>query len=260
MRITIRGARGSCPVSGPQYLTFGGSTSCYMVEAAGETIFLDGGSGLVGAPCDCARPPAILLSHLHIDHLLGLGMYGRLSRTGERTDVYVPAGTDEEAAELLALLYTPPLWPLRLSAYGGDVHIRALPDVLHIGDVTVETQEGSHPGGCKLMRLSCAGKKLVYATDFEHDEEATDRLVAFAQGADALLYDGQYSPKSYPAHRGFGHSTPEEGIAVLERSCARRLIIVHHDPLGTDDVLLAREAEIGRADVHFAREGEVIEL
>ena len=97
MRLTVLGARGSIPVSGPQFALFGGSTSCYMVEAGGETIFLDAGTGLLSAPTAFARPPVILLSHLHLDHVLGLGMYPRLSRPGEKTRLMLPAASAREA-------------------------------------------------------------------------------------------------------------------------------------------------------------------
>lgn len=260
MRITVLGSRGSAPVCGDDYAVFGGNTSCYLVEAGGESIFLDAGSGLVNAPTDFSRTPVILLTHLHVDHLLGLGMYARLSEPGATTSLYVPARDAREAREAIELLYSPPLWPITLSDCGGDLQIDALPGTMRIGEVTVETKQGNHPGGCLLIRVSFSGKTLVYATDFEHGEEASARLADFARGADLLLYDGQYDSDEYDARRGFGHSTIEEGVALLERSKARRLVIVHHDPHHTDEELLTRERALGRSDVRFAREGEVIEL
>lgn len=260
MRITVLGARGSAPVCGPEHLVFGGSTSCYLVEAGEQSIILDAGSGLANAPEAFPRTPVILLSHLHADHLLGLGMYARLSRPGAPTRLLVPARDALNARTAVERLYSPPLWPVRLSDYGGDLRIEAMRDRMRLGDVTVETQEGGHPGGCLLVRIRHARQTLVYATDFEHGEEPSSRLAQFAQGADLLLYDGQYDDEDYETHRGFGHSTPSEGVALMERSGARRLLVVHHDPRATDQQLLAREQAIGRPDVRFAREGEVIEL
>ena len=75
MCLTVLGARGSLPVSDTKRSRFGGATSCYMVQAGSETIFLDGGTGLVSAPALSGKPPVILLSHLHLDHVIGLGMY-----------------------------------------------------------------------------------------------------------------------------------------------------------------------------------------
>ena len=50
--LTVLGARGSSPIRRRDSLTFGGSTSCYMLRAFGETIFLDAGSGLFSAPAE----------------------------------------------------------------------------------------------------------------------------------------------------------------------------------------------------------------
>ena len=261
MKITIFGSRGSCSASGREYLEFGGNTSCYLVEAAGMSIILDGGTGLTSVPVDFPNPPAILLSHLHADHIAGLGMYGRLSKKGQTTDIFVPAKDDEEAASLVSLYYAPPLWPLTLTNYGGGIAFHAMPQSFDIGEVHVETAEGNHPGGCVLMRLTYGGKSLVYATDYEQNDEADDRLSELARGTDLLLYDGQYEEGAdYESHRGFGHSTPQAGIALQERAGAKRLVVVHHDPRCTDEMLRERERALQRPDVQFAREGMVIEL
>ena len=75
-----------------------------------------------------------------------------------------------------------------------------------------------------------------------------------------LLYDGQYTPEEYESRKGFGHSTPEKGLELLERSGAAKLLLIHHDPTRTDRTLLEMERLIGRDNVRFAREGDVIEL
>ena len=260
MRITILGTRGSVPVCGSDFAIFGGNTSCYLVEAGDETIFLDAGSGLTNAPTTFCHAPVILLSHLHVDHLLGLGMYARLVQPGAATRLYVPARDAQDAQMTINRLFSPPLWPLKLNDYGGDLQVDALPKTMRIGEVVVETEQGSHPGGCRLIKIRYAGKTLVYATDFEHDEEASARLAQFSDGADLLLYDGQYDEKEHDERRGFGHSTPSVGVAIMERCGVKRLLIVHHDPRSTDATLLERERMLGRDDVRFAREGEVIEL
>ncbi len=260
LRIRVLGTRGSVPVCGDEFALYGGSTSCYLVEAGEERIFLDAGSGIVNAPDALPRDPVILLSHMHVDHLLGLGMYSRLAQPGTTTRLLVPARSEREAWEKLDRLYSPPLWPIRLCDYGGDLQVNTLPSFMRIGEVTVHTELGSHPGGCRLIKICFAGKTLVYATDFEHDDDACARLAQFAGDVDLLLYDGQYDEETYATHRGFGHSTHVAGLEVMRSSGARRLLIVHHDPHSTDAMLLERERSLGRSDVRFAREGEVIEL
>ena len=260
LSLTVLGTRGSMAMSGRDRAVFGGSTSCYMIRAGGETVFLDAGSGLLLSPEELPGTPHILLSHLHLDHLLGLGMYRRLSQKGRETVIHVPTLPGQDPADLLDGLYSPPIWPLSLKAYAGDVRIVPLELPLRIGGIAIEGIPGNHPGGCILMKLSWRGRSVVYATDYEWEEKSSAGLIELSRGADLLLYDGQFTEEELAACRGFGHSSPEKGIELLERSGAKRLLLVHHAPRCTDEMLLEREARIGREDVRFAREGEVIEL
>ena len=259
-QLTVLGARGSMAVEGPDFDEFGGATSCYLVQAGEETLFLDGGSGLVGAPTEFPRDPVILLSHLHLDHLLGLGMYPRLVRKGAGTQIYVPVPEGEDANGLLNRLYSPPFWPLALSGYAGNVSVKPLRLPLSLGDVLVEGMPGSHPDGCVILKVSFRGKSLVYMTDYEHSGRRESATEAFVRGADLLLFDGQYTESEYPGKKGFGHSTAGEGIRLMEACGVKRLLIIHHDPGSTDAELSRREAALSRSDVRYARRGDVIRI
>ena len=93
----------------------------------------------------------------------------------------------------------------------------------------------------------------------EHEESSFERLAAFARDTDLLLYDAQYSEEEYPRFKGFGHSTPEKGLELMARSGAKRLLLVHHAPWATDEMLYARETRLP-AGASYAREGQVITL
>lgn len=259
-QLTVLGARGSIPISGRNFMQFGGNTSCYMVRAGEQTIFLDAGSGLLSAPISFSRPPAILLSHLHLDHLLGLGSYRRLLQEGAETDLYLPADSEDHLLEMLDGLYSPPYWPLSLTEYRGTLRLHPYTQGLQIGEVSVETAEGHHPGKSRLIRLQFRGKSLVYATDFEHGEEASRGLIKFAAEADLLLYDGQFTEEDYVNRIGFGHSTAKTGHEIMERCGARQMLIIHHDPSATDETLLRQEERIKTETVRFAREGETVSI
>ncbi len=260
MNLTVLGTRGSMAISRRDSMIFGGSTSCYLVRAGEDSLFLDAGSGLLSAPKAYPKPPLILISHLHLDHLLGLGMFARLSEPGAETDILLPAKDAREALEKLNGLYSPPYWPLSLIHCAGDVRVDALRLPLRHGALTVEGIEGRHPGECMVFKVSCGEKSIVYATDYEADEASFARLADFARGTDLLLYDGQYTGEEYGKRRGFGHSTPEKGIEMMGRCGAKRLLLIHHAPWSSDATLLRREALLGREDVRYAREGDVIVL
>ena len=259
LRLTVLGCRGSMPVSQRGREIFGGATSCYMVQAGDDCVFLDAGTGLISAPTILPRPPLILLSHLHLDHILGLVMYRRLLVKGAKTLLCLPGKNEREQRKQLNTLFSPPYWPLSPLDYAGDLELVPARFPMRHGALVIESAEGQHPGGSLLFRVSCGEKSLVYATDFEHGQ-GLDALARFARGTDLLLYDGQYSEEEYGKRRGFGHSTEEKGLEAMERCGAKRLLLIHHAPESTDKELLMREMRVLRHDARYAREGEVIEL
>ena len=108
------------------------------------------------------------------------------------------------------------------------------------------------------MRLHAEGRSLVYATDCEPDERGMETLAAFSKDADLLLFDAQYTEDEYGKRIGFGHATAAAGRNLMERSGAKKLLLIHHDPQRTDAELLDAEKRVGRDDIRFAREGETI--
>ena len=260
LELTVLGSRGSMACVDPALRDFGGDSSCYLVRAGGETIFLDAGSGMLRAPAHYDRAPLVLLSHLHLDHLIGLGMFPGLSVPGQGLRLYVPfCRSGEEAEETMNRIYAPPFWPIRMSQSECGAAALPMPETIEAGDVRIDCAVGNHPDGCMLFRISHGGKSLVYATDYEHEESSFERLAAFARDTDLLLYDAQYSEEEYPRFKGFGHSTPEKGLELMARSGAKRLLLVHHAPWATDEMLYARETRLP-AGASYAREGQVITL
>ena len=259
--LTVLGARGSMAVGGPEYSEYGGSTSCYLVQAGKESIFLDAGSGLLSSPGVFQKPPVILLSHLHLDHVIGLGMFPRLAQKGKACSLYVPFCEDEQQArDKLNKLYAPPFWPVMLDQLGADLHILPVTEHFHIGEVEVETMPGSHPGGSVIYKLSYRGKSIVYATDYEHEKTADEQLAAFCKDAELVLYDAQFEEEEYARKKGFGHSTAQKGLKLMDQVGIRRILFIHHDTHCTDRILRQREAELKSDRVAYAKEGQILIL
>ena len=260
-QLTVLGTRGSMACGRSDSMIFGGDSSCYMVRAGEETVFLDAGSGLTGAPARYPNPPVILLSHLHLDHVIGLGMFPGLSAPGQHPRIYVPFCRDRQEAEAaLDRLYSLPFWPLRIEDYESGPQLFPLPERLTLGELTIDAVPGSHPGGCMAFRLFYRGRSLVYATDYEAEERSFERLSALARNTDLLLVDAQYDEAEYPTKKGFGHGTAATALALMERSGARRLLLIHHDPRSTDAILQAREDKLPTMRAGYAREGQIIDL
>lgn len=263
--VVILGARGSIPVSGRQFMAYGGATTCVLVRLGGQPVVLDSGTGLLSLPRflgEGENHVPLLLSHAHADHLLGLPMCPLLSRPGFRMDVYAaPRGGLDAEGQVRALL-SPPLWPVGPERLASPPVFHDLPARLELGAVTVETMEGVHPGGVSLFRLTGGGRRVVFATDCTLTDALLPALTEFARDCDLLLCDGQYSDDEWPARSGFGHST-WTSVTRLGAACgARRVRVIHHDPSHTDEQLEAAEEELRRIhpDCAFARAGEEVFL
>ncbi len=260
MKITILGARGSVPTSGRNMQEFGGSTSCIYIETDEYAIFLDAGTGLINAPDVGDRKIVILLTHPHIDHLIGLPFFPFNREKGRRVDIYAKRRGAFGAAEQIERLISPPLWPCLLSDYPADYQVHDLTLPITFGDIEVTGMESEHPGGSIIYRIKQNGASFVYATDYEHYGSNIDRLVDFVKDTDLLMYDGQYTQEESVRMRGFGHSTVEAGLDVMKKSNAKSILFVHHDPRHTDEMLTKMENAVKSDNVSFAREGQVIIL
>ena len=262
IRLTVLGARGSVPVSGSDFTEYGCATSCYLVEADGRTIFLDAGTGMLNVPgrIRTEEPMTLLLSHTHMDHILGLPLFPPLMQRDCRLDIYGATRGGLSVEAQLKKFLEPPLWPVWLDEMPARTVIHELKLPMDLGAVHITGMESNHPNGSTIYRLSIGGKSLVYATDYEHSDDSLRELTAFSEGTDLLLYDGQYSEEEYARSRGFGHSTVETGLKVLRESGAGRLLLVHHDPRRTDGMLRELERKYGSDRVLFAKEGDVITI
>jgi phosphoribosyl 1,2-cyclic phosphodiesterase len=266
LSITVWGARGSASVSGPDVLEFGGSTLCFEIAAGGRRLIVDAGTGLQRLGASLAETPAvrvdILLTHLHIDHVIGLMAFAPLFNSDASVTVHAPILEDRDPAEALLRLICEPYFPMSPGEAGADFAIRGFaPGAgLHVAGFAIGTVALNHPGGACGYRIAAPAGSVAIITDHEHRGAAAEPALAdFCRGVDLLLYDAAFDEaEDYAKHRGWGHSTWQAGLRLREAAGAARLGCIHHAPAATDATLRAREAAL--KDVHaagfFAREGE----
>ncbi len=246
LQLRCFGARGSVSVSGKGFDIYGGGTSSFLVSFGKNRIFLDGGSGMVDPKiCDYSTKDSneiILITHMHLDHLIGLPYHDGLKIKDHKVTIYLPF---EEWIEKLDDLFSPPFWPLHLTDYPAEVHMEKVPDSIDMDGCHISHILGSHHGDSFIYRMDYNGHSIVYATDYEHDNgEKDERLVEFSRGADVLLYDGSYTPDEYEIYRGYGHSTPQKGAELANRAGIKQLIITHHAPDHDDEFVENMERDI----------------
>lgn len=261
----ILGARGSMPMSGRQLIRYGGATTCVFLRLAGQIVVLDAGTGLMNLADvleENEREIPVLLSHPHVDHLLGLALCPLVFDPSRRFDIYAARRGGLDAAAQLSALMSPPLWPVGPERLPAKFHFHDLSETFSIGELRVETMEGVHPGGVTLLRLSGGGRRVVFATDCTLTDALMPEVADFARDCDLLLIDGQYSEAEWPTRHTFGHSTWTAAARLGQASAAQRVRVIHHDPARTDRELDEAAAELRaiHPDCSFAWAGEEITL
>jgi ribonuclease BN (tRNA processing enzyme) len=192
---------------------------------------------------DGAGPIHVLLSHLHLDHLLGLGFFRPLFETSAEIHLWGPASPVQSLAERIATYLSPPLFPVRLADLPATVEFHDSPEeAVQIGGLTVRASLVTHQGPTVGYRIEEAGRSVVYLPDHEPGLgvdvalQPTDWLSGYdiAHGADVLLHDAQYGDDEYPRHVGWGHSAVGHVVAFARKAEVDRLVLFHHDPGHTD--------------------------
>ncbi|HEX6141007.1 MAG TPA: MBL fold metallo-hydrolase [Candidatus Limnocylindria bacterium] len=249
MHVRLWGTRGSLASPGPDTLRYGGNTSCVEVTSDDVRLVLDAGTGIraLGRSLgDFTGRVDILLTHLHLDHLQGIGFFGPIFRAGVEVHIWGPPSSTMDLRERLARYLSPPLFPVRLRDLGQRVSLHDVPaGEFRIGEVRVVGEPIIHPGPTVGYRISAGGVTLAYLPDHEPALGAPRFPLAprwtsgeaLADGADLLIHDVQYTSAEYPAHVGWGHSSEQHAWALAHQAGARRLVTFHHDPGHSDDQL-----------------------
>jgi len=285
VRVHLCGVRGSTPAPGPEFIRYGGHTSCVALAhdgAAAPALILDAGTGLRQVTGLLGGRPfagTILLTHLHWDHVHGLPFFQGGDRDDARAALFLPAQPGESAAEVLGRCMSPPHFPITPNGLRGNWTFGMIePGQLKTEGFTVEAREVPHKGGRTFgYRVSDGQSVITYIPDHcptaagpgpEGWGEYHPAALDLAAGSDLLIHDAFLLPAEVAAEASFGHATADYAVGLGQRAGARRVMLFHHKPGRTDaelDQLAARLAAGGggradQPDVIVAAEGEILEL
>ena len=278
MRVTLLGTRGSVPAPGPDTAHFGGNTPSVEVRGDdGTVLVLDAGTGIrrLGdqLPPDLARID-ILLTHLHMDHIQGLGFFEPLYRPDVEVHIWGPASATMSLEVRLSRYLSPPLFP---------VHLRDLPNItchevpqppFAIGPFRIQTALVCHPNPTVGYRIEEQGGILAYLPDHEPALCVADGQWlgpewtsghALAAGADLLIHDAQFTEQEYACCVGWGHSAYRHAFEFATLAGVQEVVLFHHDPSHDDNTIehLLQDA-VRRFKPAFrvsaGREGAVFEM
>ena len=193
----------------------GGNTTCLDVWEDGWQLVLDGGSGIQRFS---ARNPLkqkridVLLSHLHLDHIQGLGFFRYFFDPEMEIHVWGPASSAHTLHSRLSRYLSPPLFPVLIRDLPCKLILHEVENsTFNIGPFTIHSAYVIHPGPTVGYRIR--GKNSI--TTFIPDHEpalgingiSNDRKwvsgINLASDADLLVHDAQYTSQEYKTKIGF---------------------------------------------------------
>ncbi len=257
MQIVLGGVRGSACMPHTAFQHYGGATTSVLADdGRGTRVVFDAGSGLQTLAPQISDTNAehtllMLFTHYHLDHLIGLPSFAPLYNPAWHVIFAAPIRAGNTPENALRQLITAPYWPSQIPQHHRFI---TLPD--HCGSSTYE--HGSftlrwcavhHHSGCHAYRLDhrATGASMVFATDFEwsasnaSERDGLLRLCREPGTVDVLIAEGN-DPSTHRA--GHGHSTWPEAVEIAEAVGAHQLIITHHGPADTDNILTQREQNL----------------
>ncbi len=256
MKATVWGCRGSLAAPGAETVAFGGNTSCIQLELHdGTPVVLDAGTGIRKLGVELARRPRrpvhVILTHLHLDHLEGLGFFVPLWEPGLEVHVWGPGSPVDSLEERISRYLSPPLFPVQLGEVPSKLTLHDLPDEdFALGSARIRAEPVSHRGPTVGLRIEEEGRTLTYIPDHEPYLGAGPAGVepewlsgfSLADGANVLMHDAQYFEHEYPNHVGWGHSSVDHAVEFGRACAVERLVLFHHDPMHSDDELRSLQA------------------
>lgn len=277
MEVTFWGTRGSIASAGHATQRYGGNTAAVQITGRdGTVLVLDAGTGIreiTGALPPSLRRIDVFLSHLHMDHIQGLGFFAPMFQQSLEVHLWGPPSATLDLRRRLTRYLSPPLFPIRLRDLASHVALHNAPDrPVRIGALEITADEVIHPGPTVGYRIRENGASVAYIPDHEPalgNDVFPNRATwtsghELAKDVDLLVHDVQYFPAERKARIGWGHSSTVEAAAFARQAGVKRLSCFHHDPAHDDATLDRLVAEVAAAapgiEVSGASEGQTISV
>jgi len=262
MIIRCYGSRGSIPVSGKEYLKYGGDTACMEIRSKNdEIIIVDAGSGIrrLGNMLQQEKRSEynLIFTHSHWDHILGFPFFKPLFDEAATIHLMGCPLAQGSIKMLLSRAMSPPLFPVpfeKLKAaitYAGEC-----PKSFWVDSIEIFSINLSHPNVGLGYKFIEDGKGFVFLTDNElgyrhRDGKAFEEYAEFAEGADLLIHDAEFTPQEYASTKIWGHSTYRDALRLALTARVKRFGLFHHNRDRTDgdlDGIVHRCREIIEAE------------
>lgn len=280
MIIRCWGARGSIPVSGKNYLYYGGNTTCLEIRTNNDDILIvDAGSGIRELGnlllAEGRHDYTLILTHAHWDHIVGFPFFKPIYSAKTSINIWGCPFAQFSLRETLSRIMAAPNFPVNFDAIQAQLSYQdACNDSYRLGSMTITPIALSHPNqgnGYKFTEDN--GKCFVFLTDnelgFRHEGglDYNDYL-DFSRGADLLIHDAEFTAAEYKNTRSWGHSVYNDALKLALEAGVKTLGLFHHNQerfdAGVDAMVDECRKEIARQkamlDCFAVRQGTELTL
>jgi len=257
MYIKSWGSRGSVPVSGKDYVKYGGDTTCVEIRnREGDTIIVDAGTGIRRLGNRLIEEGRFhyhfIFTHAHWDHVMGFPYFKPLFRQEALLQIHLCPFQNDFIRNMLSRMLAPPNFPVKYTEVAAEMRYEpACPEPFRVGSMTIEPIPISHPNGGSGYKFIEDGKTFVFLTDNELDYRhpgglSADAYMRFCRGVDLLVHDAEYTPAEYRYYIEWGHSTYTGALRLALAADVGRLGLFHLNQDRTDSDVDAIVSECRR--------------
>jgi len=229
--------------------TYGGNTTCVILQSQGSHMVLDMGTGLNRFSQECLHegrkfsednPLYFLITHVHWDHIQGFPFFVPAYIAENHLKFY--SGRPNYKQELLHQQVSP--WcPAHFEFMRAHMTFDTLTvgETAEIGPFKIKAMHVHHPDNNLGYRVEADGGVFVFLSDTEITQLKPEELEVykdFCEGADVVYADCQYDFMGAWEKVTWGHSNAFSWIDLLNGSDVETLLCSHFDPVTDDDLVL----------------------
>ncbi|MDY6933098.1 MAG: MBL fold metallo-hydrolase [Spirochaetota bacterium] len=245
MIIKCWGSRGSIPVTGSEYLRYGGDTTCIEIRTKNDKIIIiDAGTGIRKLGNKLINEDRynyfMIFTHAHWDHLLGFPFFKPIYISKTDIKIYGCPFAQKSISEMLSKTMSPPYFPVKFEEAKSNIEFNGICDGSFIIDSILVTPIFlNHPNQGLGYKFEEDGKCFVFLTDNELTYKhpgglAYQDYLNFSLNADVLIHDAEYTMDEYTTTKGWGHSVFNDALQLALDANVKRFGLFHINQDRTD--------------------------
>lgn len=231
MKLTVLGNNGPYPKAG-------GACSGYLIESDHTKILLDCGNGVLSnlqKVCDLGELDAIILSHLHPDHISDVFVLRyALFLNSLSLPIYAPEEPFEEFNRLFYKSFS--------------IKVIREEESPKIGDLKLKFKKLDHIIPSYATSICLGDKRFIYSGDTVYTED----LVHFSKGADVLLCEAGVLEKDLVKNPP--HLSGKQAVEIANRASVKKLILTHFLPKYSIDMYKKETKGLFNSEIQYAQE------